>query len=104
MKIETLQTYNNINKIDHGDKIVVFKIGAIWCAPCKTLQETLDKFDDIIVYDMDMENDEFESFYTDNKIYNIPYCICKYKDVTFRFKGLLTEETLREKFTFLRLG
>lgn len=104
MKIETLQAYNNINKINHGDKIVIFKIGTEWCTPCKTLQKTLDKIEDVIVYQMDMENDEFESFYEDNNIKNIPYCICKYKDVTFRFKGLLTEDALREKLTFLRLG
>jgi thiol-disulfide isomerase/thioredoxin len=104
MNIDTLESYNNINNIDHGEKIVIFKIGTEWCEPCKTLQNTLEKFSDVVIYKMDMENEEFESFYSENKIYNIPYCICKYNDVVFRFKGLLTEEALRDKFTFLRLG
>jgi len=103
MIIKTLEEYNNVNSIDHGEKIVVFKIGTEWCQPCKTLQTTLEKFDDIVIYNMDMENEVFQSFYEENHILNIPYCICKYENVVFRFKGLLSEESLKDKFTFLRL-
>ena len=94
--ITNLKTYNTINSINFGEKIVFFKIGADWCEPCVKLETVLNSIPDSIVYQISIDNDEFESFFMDNKFYSIPDTIIKYKDRTARFQGLITEESLQQ--------
>lgn len=94
--ITDLKTYNTINSINFGEKIVFFKIGADWCEPCVKLETVLNSIPDSIVYQISIDNDEFESFFMDNKFYSIPDTIIKYKDKTARFQGLITEQSLHQ--------
>ena len=94
--IADLKTYNTINSINFGEKIVFFKIGADWCEPCVKLETVLNSIPDSIVYQISIDNDEFESFFMDNKFYSIPDTIIKYKDRTARFQGLISEQSLHQ--------
>jgi len=86
-EIETLSKYNSLNSIDFGDKVIFFKIGAEWCVPCKELEKILIDIPDSLIYNIDIDNEDFESFFVDNNIYNIPTTIVKYKHKTDRFVG-----------------
>ena len=43
-EITTLTNYENINKIDFGEKVIFFKFGGEWCVPCKELEKTWNVF------------------------------------------------------------
>jgi thiol-disulfide isomerase/thioredoxin len=96
VSIADLNTYNAINLIDFGEKIVFFKIGADWCEPCVRLDKILNSIPNSIVYQISIDNYEFTSFFMENKFYSIPDTIIKYKDSTARFQGLITEQSLIE--------
>ena len=94
--ITDLSSYNFINNIKYGEKIVFLKFGAEWCTPCSELDKILVKVPDSIIYNISIDNEEFESFLKDNKIYTIPDTIVKYKDSIARFQGLQTYEQIME--------
>ena len=94
VEIETIAKYNSINNINFGDKIIFFKIGADWCVPCKELEKFLVGIPDVLIYNISIDNDDFESFFMDNKFYNIPDTIVKYKDRSERFVGRKTPEEI----------
>lgn len=96
VSIADLNTYNAINSINFGEKIVFFKVGADWCEPCVKLETVLNSIPDSMVYHISIDNDEFTSFFMENKFYAIPDTIIKYKNKTARFQGLITEKDLNE--------
>ena len=102
MKIDSLATFNNINYIDFGEKILVFKFGGDWCVPCMELNKNLEKIENILVYEISIDEPDFESYLIDNKIYKIPHCICKYKNKKSQFKGVKTVDELQEFFDDMR--
>ena len=94
--IKDLSTYNSINSINFGEKIVFFKFGADWCIPCNELDKVLVNVPDSMLYHISIDNEDFESFFMNNKIYTVPDTIVKYKDASTRFQGLRTEEQIME--------
>ena len=94
--IKDLSTYNSINSINFGEKIVFFKFGADWCIPCIELDKVLVNVPDSMLYHISIDNEDFESFFMNNKIYTVPDTIVKYKDATTRFQGLRTKEQIVE--------
>ena len=102
VSIADLNTYNAINSIDFGEKIVFFKVGADWCEPCVKLETVLNSIPDSMVYHISIDNDEFTSFFMENKFYTIPDTIIKYKNKTARFQGLITEKDLNEMIDKLK--
>ena len=102
VSIADLNTYNAINSINFGEKIVFFKVGADWCEPCVKLETVLNSIPDSMVYHISIDNDEFTSFFMENKFYTIPDTIIKYKNKTARFQGLITEKDLNEMIDKLK--
>jgi thiol-disulfide isomerase/thioredoxin len=88
--IESLEKYNSINSIDYGDTIVFFKFGADWCIPCEELEKTLNNVPNSLLFNISVDNDDFESFLIEKDIYSIPVTIIKYKNVTHTFQGVKT--------------
>ena len=102
VKIKNLSTYNFINNIDFGEKIVFFKFGAEWCIPCTELDKILVKVPDSMLYNVSIDNEDFESFFMDNKVYSVPDTIIKYKGATARFQGLRTKEQIMKMIEELK--
>lgn len=94
--IKDLSSYNSINSIDFGEKVLFFKFGADWCIPCTELDKILMSVPDSMLYHISIDNEEFETFFMDNKIYTLPVTIIKYKDNTHRFQGVKTIEQINE--------
>lgn len=94
--ITNLATYNSINGIDFGNTVVFFKFGADWCIPCIELDKVLSNVPNSMLYHISIENEDFESFFMDNKIYTIPDTIIKYKDSTTRFQGSRTRVQIEQ--------
>lgn len=92
--IESLQSYNDINSIDFGDTIVFFKFGTEWCQPCKQMETILSGMSNSITYVINVENEDFEDFFIENRIYNIPTTIIKYKQDKSQFVGVRTSEQI----------
>jgi thiol-disulfide isomerase/thioredoxin len=76
--IKDLNTFNNLIKLDYGDKIVFFKFGSDWCIPCSELDKILVNIPNSIIYHVLVDNENFESYLIENKIYTIPYTIIKF--------------------------
>jgi thiol-disulfide isomerase/thioredoxin len=94
VEIDTLSKYNIINNIDFGDKVIFFKFGAEWCVPCKELEKILIEIPGVLIYNINIDNEDFESFFEDNNICNIPDTMVKYKDRSDRFVGRKTPEEI----------
>ena len=94
--IKDLKNYTAINDIDFGEKVIFFKFGAEWCIPCIELEKILVNVDNSLLYHISIDNEEFGSFFMDNKIYSIPDTIIKYKVNTHRFQGVKTIEQINE--------
>ena len=92
--INDFSNYNSINKINFGEKVVFFKVGADWCTPCNELNNIINNIPDSIIYNISIDNENFESFFIENKFYSIPDTIVKYKGSTTRFQGIRTIEQI----------
>jgi len=100
--IKDLYSYNSINSINFGEKVLFFKFGADWCIPCVELDKVLINVPDSMLYHISIENEDFESFFIDNKIYTLPVTIIKYKNSTIRFQGVRTLEEILEMIKKLK--
>ena len=92
--VKDLKTYTNIYNIDFGEKFVFFKFGADWCIPCNELDKVLANVENSLLYHISIDNEEFESFFMENKVYTVPDTIIKYKNKTRRFQGVKTSEQI----------
>ena len=95
-EILSLDSYNSIDSIDFGETVTFIKFGTDWCDPCKKLHEVLLGVPMSIIYNVDVQNDEFEQFLSENRIYNIPTTIIKYKKYKTQFAGVRTLEELKK--------
>lgn len=94
--ITTMAFYNTVNRIDFGENILFLKFGGDWCEPCKQLEKNMECIPDIVLYNISVENEEFQEFIENNEIHNIPYTIVKYKGFQTSFKGVKSTEELNE--------
>lgn len=86
--INDLTTFNNLFNLDYGDKIVFFKFGTDWCIPCNVLDKILVLIPNSIIYHINVDNENFESYLMENKIYTIPYTIIKYNSKIKKAVGI----------------
>ena len=93
-EITTIASFNNIRGIDFGDKVIFYKFGGPWCKPCKELTKNMECIADIITYDINVENEEFQEFLVDHNVCSIPDTIVKYKNNELRFQGLKSTEEI----------
>lgn len=100
--IKDLSSYNSINSINFGEKVLFFKFGADWCIPCIELDKILMSVPDSMIYYISVENEDFISFFMDNKIYTLPDTIIKYKNSTTRFQGVRTLDQILEMIEKLK--
>tara|TARA_R110001592_G_scaffold15885_4_gene68430 strand:+ start:2793 stop:3119 length:327 start_codon:yes stop_codon:yes gene_type:complete len=100
--IKDLSSYNSINSIYFGEKVLFFKFGADWCIPCTELDKILMSVPDSMLYHISVDNEDFVSFFTDNKIYALPDTIIKYKNSTTRFQGVRTLDQILEMIEKLK--
>lgn len=101
-EITTLQMYNMIKKIDFGEKAVFFKFGGPWCKACKDLEKNIECIPGTVVYEINVENDEFESFLIENNVYAIPDTIIWYKSNEIKFQGVRTPDEISEMITTIK--
>lgn len=92
--ILTLESYKQIFDMDFGEMIVFLKFGADWCIPCIELEKNMSSVPNSIIYHINIDNEDFEDFFIENKIFTVPYTIIKYKTFNTSFKGLKTTEEL----------
>tara|TARA_B100000287_G_scaffold435410_1_gene503570 strand:+ start:2736 stop:3062 length:327 start_codon:yes stop_codon:yes gene_type:complete len=100
--IKDLSSYNSINNINFGEKVIFFKFGADWCVPCAELDKILTSVPDSMLYHVSVDNEEFDSFFMDNSIYTVPDTIIKYKNSTTRFQGVKTLDQVLEMIEKLK--
>lgn len=100
--IKDLSSYNSINSINFGEKVLFLKFGADWCIPCIELDKILENVPDSMLYHISVENEDFISFFMDNKIYTVPDTIIKYKNSTTRFQGVRTLDQILEMIEKLK--
>lgn len=100
--IKDLSSYNSINSVNFGEKVLFFKFEADWCIPCIELDKILTPIPDSMLYHISVENDDFISFFMDNKIYTVPDTIIKYKNSTTRFQGVRTLDQILEMIEKLK--
>lgn len=74
-KITTMQEANDILANNTKDELVVFKVGARWCAPCRMLEKTIEDIeptlDNVKFYEIDVDEVD-ESFIEVYQIQNVP--------------------------------
>ncbi len=95
-EITTLQSYETINKIDFGGKVIFLKFGAEWCKPCNDLEKNIERISDVILYNISIDNIEFEELIESKGIDSIPYTEVKYHKNKTTFTGLKTVQQLTE--------
>jgi thiol-disulfide isomerase/thioredoxin len=88
--INNLTAFNNLINIDYGDKIVFFKFGTDWCIPCIELDKILVNIPNSLVYYISVDNENFDSYLIENKIYTIPHTIIKYGNKIKKIIGIHT--------------
>ena len=96
VSVKSLESYYSINSINFGEKIVFFKFGADWCIPCMELEKILESIPNSVMYNISVDNDNFESFFIENGIYTVPVTIIKYKTATYTFQGVKTNDAINE--------
>ena len=102
-EIKSLKEYYNISNINFGETVVFIKFGAEWCKPCKNLENEISKLNKFILYDVNIDNEEFKDFMDENNIFPIPDTFVKYKNKTSRFAGFKTIEQLEEIINQLKV-
>jgi hypothetical protein len=101
--INDLTTLNSSINVDYGDKIVFFKFGTDWCIPCTELDKILVNIPNSIIYYISVDNENFESFLMENKIYTIPYTIIKYKNKNKKINGIHTINQIEKYIEELKM-
>lgn len=96
MELKTLSAYNNTKKINFGDVVVIYKFGGNWCAPCKKVEEVINDTPGTLLYNISVDNEEFESHLIENNIYTIPHCFLYCRNETIDFKGEITRDELEK--------
>lgn len=102
--IKDLESLNNIKKINFGETVVFIKIGADWCIPCIELDKVLVKIPNTVIYHISVDNENFESFFIENKIYSLPHTFIMYKNNTEQFIGNRTEEQINSLIKTLKFA
>jgi thiol-disulfide isomerase/thioredoxin len=88
--INDLATLNNLINTDHGNKVVFFKFGTDWCIPCIELDKVLVNIPNSLIYYISVDNENFESYLIENRIYTIPHTIIKYCNKIKKIIGIHT--------------
>jgi thiol-disulfide isomerase/thioredoxin len=86
--INNLTTLNNLINIDHENKVVFFKFGTDWCIPCIELDKVLVNIPNSLIYYISVDNENFESYLIENKIYTVPHTIIKYGNKIKKMIGI----------------
>jgi thiol-disulfide isomerase/thioredoxin len=101
--INDLTTFNNLFNIDYGDKIVFFKFGTDWCIPCIEIDKILINIPNSLIYYISFDNENFESYLMENKIYTIPYIIIKYCNKIKKINGIHTQNQIEKYIEELKM-
>ena len=100
--ITSVEMLNTIKTIDFGEKILIIKFGGPWCKACKELEKEMECIPDLVVFDVNVENDNFEEYITGNNIASIPYTIIIYKKNEINFKGVRKTDELTEMINLIK--
>jgi hypothetical protein len=101
--VNDLTTFNTLIKIDYGDKIVFFKFGTDWCIPCIEIDKILVTIPNSLIYYISFDNENFESYLMENKIYTIPYIIIKYGKKIKKINGIHTINQIEKYIEELKI-
>ena len=94
--VNNLSTYNNLINVDYGDKVVFFKFGTDWCIPCVELDKILVLIPNSVIYHICADNENFESYLIENKIYTFPYTLIKVGKKIKKVIGLHSSDNILE--------
>lgn len=104
--VSTVEEYNELTKTE--GKVIVMKFYASWCGPCRVLTDTIknidvDKVDDVIFAEVNIENEEFDNICAELGIRGIPV-LAYYKDGELKDKttGLQSADAIISKIETLR--
>jgi len=95
-EITTFQNYETLNNVDFGERVIFFKFGGEWCKPCNELEKNMEDIPGVILYNISVNNVEFEEFLETNNINSIPYTQVKYRKKQITFNGVKTVTELTE--------
>ena len=103
-KLNTVEEYNSfLEKHPHA----VVKISAVWCGPCRTLEQVIlnldtEKLNDTVFGEIDADSEAFESLLADMNIRGIPVLIyySNGTEVT-RSVGMVKADDIYNKLTTL---
>jgi len=104
--VSTVEEYNELTKTE--GKVIVMKFYANWCGPCRVLTDTIknidvEKVDDVIFAEVNIENEEFDNICAELGIRGIPV-LAYYKDGELKDKttGLQSADAIISKIETLR--
>jgi thiol-disulfide isomerase/thioredoxin len=101
--INNLTTLNNLINIDHENKVVFFKFGTDWCIPCIELDKVLVNIPNSLIYYISVDNENFESYLIENKIYTVPHTIIKYGNKIKKMIGIHTINQIEKYIEELKM-
>tara|TARA_B110001450_G_scaffold247782_1_gene263236 strand:- start:5458 stop:5775 length:318 start_codon:yes stop_codon:yes gene_type:complete len=90
--IKNKSVLQNTLNVDFGEIIVFIKFGTDWCIPCQELDKIVVNVPNSVVYNVNIDDDEFENVMDEYNFKTIPYTIIKYKKETRHFSGGITTE------------
>jgi hypothetical protein len=102
--INDLKTFDRLIDLDYGDKVVFFKFGTDWCIPCIELDKILVNIPNSIIYYICADNEHFESYLMENKIYTLPYTFIKFGKKFKKVIGTRTESCINKYIEELQLS
>ena len=104
--VNTAEEYNELTKTE--GKVIVMKFSASWCGPCRVLTDTIknidvEKVDDVIFAEVNIENEEFDNICAELGIRGVPV-LAYYKDGELKDKttGLQSADAIISKIETLR--
>lgn len=104
--VSTVEEYNELTKTE--GKVIVMKFYANWCGPCRVLTDTIknidvEKVDDVIFAEVNIENEEFDNICAELGIRGIPV-LAYYKNGELKDKttGLQSADAIISKIETLR--
>lgn len=101
-KINSLEEYDEF--VSAPNSLNIIKIGAVWCGPCRTLEQTIreltpDEVEDIMLAEVDADDEWFEDKLGELRVRGIPVMIAfKDGEETGRVQGGLAKPDLIKFF------
>jgi hypothetical protein len=92
--ITNLSAFKNLIEEDYGNKIVFFKFGTDWCIPSSEIDKILVNIPNSMIYHIPVDNENFEPYLMENRMYTFPYTFIKYGKKIKKTFGIQTVDQI----------